>query len=51
MTEEILAVYERLSFCFETRKFADLRILLLDMEPVDIAFFLENNLEEKEKRQ
>ena len=49
MTEEILAVYERLSFCFETRKFADLRILLLDMEPVDIAHFLENNLEEKEQ--
>ena len=49
MTEEILAVYERLSFCFETRKFADLRILLLDMEPVDIAFFLKNNLEEKEQ--
>ena len=49
MTDEILAVYERLSFCFETRKFADLRILLLDMEPVDIAHFLENNLEEKEQ--
>ena len=49
MTEEILAVYERLSFCFETRKFADLRILLLDMEPADIAHYLENNLEEKEQ--
>ena len=41
--------YERLSFCFETRKYADLRILLLDMEPVDIAHYLENNLEEKEQ--
>ena len=49
MTDEILTVYERLSFCFETRKFADLRILLLDMEPVDIAHYLENNLEEKEQ--
>ena len=49
MTDEILAVYERLSFCFETRKFADLRILLLDMEPVDIAHFLQNNLDEKEQ--
>ncbi len=49
MTEEILAVYERLSFCFETRKFADLRILLLDMEPADIAHYLENSLEEKEQ--
>ncbi len=49
MTDEILAVYERLSFCFETRKFADLRILLLDMEPADIAHYLENNLEEKEQ--
>ncbi len=41
--------YERLSFCFETRKYADLRILLLDMEPADIAHYLENNLEEKEQ--
>ena len=49
MTEEIEMVYERLSFCFETRKFADLRILLLDMEPADIAIFMENNLNEKEQ--
>ena len=49
MTEEMQMVYERLSFCFETRKFADLRILLLDMEPVDIAHFLENNLDDKEQ--
>ena len=49
MTEEIEMVYERLSFCFETRKFADLRILLLDMEPADIALFMENNLDEKEQ--
>ena len=44
MTEEMKIFYERLSFCFETRKYADLRILLLDMEPVDIAHYLENNL-------
>ncbi len=49
MTEEMELIYQRLSFCFETRKFADLRILLLDMEPVDIAHFLENNLEDKEQ--
>jgi len=49
MTEELEIIYERLSFCFETRKFADLRILLLDMEPFDIALFMENNLDEKEQ--
>ncbi len=49
MTEEMKVFYERLSFCFETRKYADLRILLLDMEPVDIAHYLENNLDEKEQ--
>ena len=49
MTEQLSLIYERLSFCFETRKFADLRILLLDMEPFDIAVFMENNLEDKEQ--
>ncbi len=49
MTEEMKVFYERLSFCFETRKYADLRILLLDMEPVDIAHYLENNLDDKEQ--
>ncbi len=49
MTEEMEIFYQRLSFCFETRKFADLRILLLDMEPADIANFLETNLDEKEQ--
>ncbi len=49
MTEKMQILYERLAFLFETRKFADLRILLLDMEPVDIALFLENNLDEKEQ--
>lgn len=49
MTEELEVVYEKLAFCFETRKFADLRILLLDMEPFDIASFMESNLDEKEQ--
>ena len=49
MTEEMKVFYERLSFCFETRKYADLRILLLDMETVDIAHYLENNLDDKEQ--
>ncbi len=49
MTEQMQSVYEQLLFLFETRKFADLRMLVLDMEPVDIAHFLENNLDEKEQ--
>lgn len=49
MTEEMALFYQRLSFCFETRKFADLRILLLDMEPADIAHYLENELADKEQ--
>ena len=49
MTEQMQIVYERLAFLFETRKFAELRMLLVDLEPVDIALFLENNLDEKEQ--
>lgn len=49
MTEQLQELYEKLDFCFETRKFADLRIILLDMEPADIALFMENNLSEKER--
>ncbi len=49
MTEEVIAVYERLTHFFETRKFADLRITLLDMEPADIAQFMDDNLSEKEQ--
>ena len=49
MTEEMEMLYEKLSYCFENRKFADLRILLLDMEPADIAVFLEERLDEKEQ--
>ncbi len=49
MTEKIEILYEKLSFCYETRKFADLRIILLDMEPYDIAQFIDDNLDEKER--
>lgn len=49
MEKELQTVFEKLLFCFETRKFADLRIILLDLEPADIAGFMENNLNEKEQ--
>lgn len=49
MTEQLQSLYEKLSFCFENRKFADLRILLLDTEPADIADFIESNLSDTEQ--
>ena len=49
MTEEIEMIYEKLTYSFENRRFADLRIILLDMEPADIAIFMENNLDDKEQ--
>lgn len=48
MTENMQIAFEKLSFCFETRKFADLRIILLDMEPYDIASYMEESLDDKE---
>ena len=48
MTEETTLLFEKLNHFFESRKFADLRILLMDMEPADIAGFMEGTLEEKE---
>ncbi len=48
MTEENAILFEKLNFCFSNRKFTDLRMLLLDMEPADIAGFMEENLEDKE---
>ena len=48
MTEETTLLFEKLNHFFENRKFADLRILLIDMEPADIAGFMEGSLEEKE---
>ena len=47
MNEELQVFYEKLLYSFEERKFADLRMTLLDMEPFDIARFIEDNLEEK----
>ncbi len=49
MTEELELIYEKLSYYFENRKFADLRMTLIDMEPFDIATFMEENLDEKEE--
>lgn len=47
MNEELEKVFERLALFFENRKFADLRMILLDMEPFDIATFIEDRLEDK----
>ncbi len=49
MLEEMEIVFDKLSSFFEDRKFADLRILLLDMEPADIALFMEERLDDKEQ--
>ena len=48
MNEELEKVFERLKDSLESRKCADLRIVLLDMEPADIANFMEEMLNEKE---
>lgn len=49
MTEEMELLYEKLTHFYEDRKYADLRILLLDMEPMDIAAFMEQNLDDKDQ--
>ncbi len=49
MTEKLAVLYEKLTHCFESRKFADLRMTLLDMEPQDIAIYLEENLTDTEQ--
>ena len=49
MNEELEILYEKFRYSFDQRKFADLRILLLDTEPVDIAFFIENHLDDHEQ--
>ena len=41
--------FDELYDCFKSRKFADLRIRLLDMEPVDIADFMEERLDETDQ--
>lgn len=49
MNEELEKVFERLKDSLDSRKFANLRIVLLDMEPADIANFMEKMLNEKEQ--
>ena len=49
MTEEMEMLYEKLIAFYEERKFADLRIILLDMEPADIAAFMEEKLGDKDQ--
>ena len=49
MNEKLEKVFERLKDSLDNRKFADLRIVLLDMEPADIANFMEEMLTEKEQ--
>ena len=49
MTEEMEIIYEKLEYAFHNRRFADLRITLLDMEPFDIAKYIEDNLDDKDQ--
>ncbi len=49
MTERMIEVYERLTHFFETRNFVELKKALLDIEPADIALFMEDNLDDKEQ--
>ncbi|MBO4594611.1 MAG: magnesium transporter [Clostridia bacterium] len=49
MNEELEITFEKLSSLFENKKFADLRIAVLDMEPADIALFMEEKLDDKEQ--
>lgn len=49
MTEEMEIMYEKIDSDFRNRRFADLRITLLDMEPFDIASYMDDNLDEKDQ--
>lgn len=49
MNEELQTLNEKLLYYFENRKFADLRMTLLDSEPADIAGFMESELNETER--
>ena len=49
MNEELMELFQNLSDSFHARRFADLRMSLLDMEPADIALFMENELEDTEQ--
>ena len=47
MDENMIIVYDKISEFYAERKFADLRIALLDLEPADIAYFMEDKLDDK----
>ena len=49
MTEEMENLFEKLSALYEERKFTDLRTVLSDMEPTDIAAFMEETLDDKDQ--
>ena len=49
MNEELEILYGNFRDAFDKRLFADLRMMLLETEPVDIAFFIENHLDEHEQ--
>ncbi|MBQ3219957.1 MAG: magnesium transporter, partial [Clostridia bacterium] len=49
MTEEMELIYEKLEYAFHNRRFADLRMTLLDMAPFDIANYMEENLDGKDQ--
>lgn len=49
MNEELEVTFEKLSNFFENKKFADLRMAVLDLEPADIALFMEEKLDDKEQ--
>ncbi len=42
-------IFEKLTLYFESRRFADLRMTLLDTEPADIALFIDDHLDDKEQ--
>lgn len=49
MVTEPQEKFELIKEYYKSRKFADLRMTLLDMEPVDIADFMEENLDETDQ--
>ena len=49
MNEELTKLFDYLSDCIEERRFADLRMALLDTEPADIAIFMEERLDDKKQ--
>ena len=49
MNEELEVVFEKLSEFYENRKYADLRMAVMDLEPADIALFMEENLSDTDQ--